>query len=294
MGSMPSISFAKGAPVTRYSAIALVLLVVGTVNAAERKLERTFTVSPGGSLVVDADSASVQVTGRDAKQVTVYMIANGPENDLANMKLEAAQNDDGVTVTMRRQEKRGWFNWGSWNSDARIVVTVPKQYLVNVRTGGGSVELSDTTGAAKLQTSGGDITARNVTGNLDARTSGGLIRADRIRGDVEADTSGGDVRLMDIDGKIDGNTSGGDVRVRLTGLNRGISARTSGGDVEVIVPRATSGNFSATTSGGGVDLQIPISTTELKDGRAKGSLNGGGPPIDAHTSGGNISLRAAD
>ena len=84
------------------------------------------------------------------------------------------------------------------------------------------------------------------------------------------------------------------MRCSLVGLNRGISATSSGGDIEVIVPRATAANFSATTSGGGVNLEIPISTTEIKDGRAKGSLNGGGPPIEAHTSGGDISLRAAD
>ncbi len=279
---------------TRYSAIALVLLAAGTANAAEKTLERTFTVSPGGSLIVDADSASVHVSGSDTNLVTVHMIAHGPEKELANMRLEAAQKDDGVTVTMRRQEKISWFSWGSWNSDGRIEVTVPKWYQISVRTGGGSVELADTAGSAKLQTSGGDIAARNVTGNVNARTSGGDILADKIRGDVDADTSGGDVRLLNVDGKIRGNTSGGSVRCSLAGLNRGISATSSGGDIEVIVPRATTGNFNATTSGGGVTLEIPISTTELKDGRAKGSLNGGGPPIEAHTSGGNISLRAAE
>ena len=164
---------------TRYSAIALVLLAAGTANAAERKLDRTFTVSPGGSLIVDADSASVHVSGGDTNQVIVHMVAQGQEKELAEMRLEAAQKDDGVTVTMRRQEKRGWFNWGSWNSDGRIEVTVPKRYQVNVRTGGGSVELADTAGSAKLQTSGGDIAARNVTGNVNARTSGGGILAEK-------------------------------------------------------------------------------------------------------------------
>lgn len=279
---------------TRYSAIALVLFAAGTANAAEKTLDRTFTVSAGGSLIVDSDSASVYVSGRDTNQVTVRIVAHGTENELASMRLEAAQKDDGVTVTMRRQEKKGWFNWGSWNSGGRIEVTVPKRYQVSVRTGGGNVELADITGTAKLQTSGGDIAARNVVGNVNARTSGGGILADKIRGDVDADTSGGDVRLLNVDGKIRGNTSGGSVRCSLVGPNRGISATSSGGDIEVIVPRATAGNFNATTSGGGVTLEIPITTTEMKDGRAKGALNGGGPPIEARTSGGNISLRAAD
>jgi DUF4097 and DUF4098 domain-containing protein YvlB len=294
MGSNLSCGCPKGAPVTRYSAIALILLAAGTAHAAEKKLDRTFSVSPGGSLVVDADSASVNVSGGNTNQVIVHMVANGPEKDLAEISLDAAQKDDGVTVTMRRPEKRGWFNWGSWNSDGHIEVTVPRNYQISVRTGGGSIEIADTGGTAKLHTSGGDISARNVTGNVNARTSGGGIEADKIRGDIDANTSGGDVRLMNIDGKIRGNTSGGSVRCSLVGLNRGISATSSGGDIEVIVPRATAGNFNASTSGGGVTLEIPISTTEMKDGRAKGTLNGGGPQIEARTSGGNISLRAAD
>lgn len=279
---------------TRYFAIALVFLATGATNAADKAFDRTFTVSPGGTLVVVADSASVRVSGGDTRQVIVHMIARGSETELAEMNLSAAQTDGGVTVTMRRHEKRRWFNWGSWNSEAQIEVTVPRQYHVDVRTAGGNVELADTAGSAKLQTSGGDITARNVTGKLNARTSGGGILAEKIHGDVDADTSGGDVRLLDVDGKIAGNTSGGNVRCKLAGLNRGISATTSGGDVEVIVPRATSGNFNATTSGGEVTLDIPVSTTELKEGRARGTLNGGGLPIEAHTSGGDISLRAAD
>lgn len=279
---------------TRYSATALVLLAIGTASAAEKTLDKTFTVSPGGSLMVDADSASVRVSAGDTDKVTVRMSAHGSDEDLAKMKFEAVQQADGVTVTMRRQETTRWFHWGSWNGESRIEITVPKQFQTSVRTGGGEVTLAGTTGSARLQTSGGDITAKNVTGNVEARTSGGGIVVDTIRGDVNADTSGGDVRLLKIDGKIRGNTSGGSVRVSLVGANRGISATTSGGDIELILPRATAGNVNATTSGGGITLDIPVTTTDMKDSRVRGTINGGGQPIDAHTSGGSISLRASD
>jgi hypothetical protein len=136
----------KGAPVTRYSAIALVLIAASSANAAEKVLDKTFTVSPGGTLVVDADSASVRVSGNDTNAVVVHMSARGSEDDLATTRLDAVQKDGGVTVTMRRDEKRHWFSWRSWNSDERIEVTVPRHYEISVRTGGGSVDLADTTG----------------------------------------------------------------------------------------------------------------------------------------------------
>jgi DUF4097 and DUF4098 domain-containing protein YvlB len=279
--------------VNRHFALALVFLAAGSASAAERKLDKTFTVAPGGSLVVEADSASVRVSGTDTSQVVVHMLAEASEKDLADIKLEAVQTGDGVKVTLRRGDKgSSWFNWRSWTGEQRIEVTVPRRYTVNVRTGGGEIELKDTAGTATLKTSGGDITARNLTGTVQLRTSGGAINADSIRGDVDADTSGGDVRLLRIDGKIKADTSGGNVRVGLVGANREISATTSGGDIEVIVPRGTSGNVEASTSGGHIESNLPMSTSVQKEGRLEGSMNGGGPQIYAHTSGGSISLRA--
>jgi len=279
---------------TRYLAFALLLIAASPAHAAEKRLDRTFAVSPGGKLVVDADSASVRVSGSDTNQVTVRMNARGTEDDLADTKFEAVQNADGVTVTMRRQRNGGWFNWGPWYGEKHVEVTVPRRYGVNIRTGGGSVELRDTTGPATLRTSGGDVTAKNVNGNVELRTSGGGILADTIRGDIDADTSGGDVRLLQVDGKIRGNTSGGNVRCSLVGTNRGISATTSGGDIELTLPRSVAGNLEVVTSGGDISSDLPVTATVLKDHHLRGTLNGGGPLVEARTSGGGIKLRTAN
>jgi DUF4097 and DUF4098 domain-containing protein YvlB len=284
----------QGAPMSRYSAIALVLLATSSADAAEKTVQRTFTVSPGGSLIVDADSASVHVSGGDTNQVAVRMSANGSEEDLATATLDAYQKGDAVTVVMRRRKSAGWFSWGSWNGGGYIDITVPPHYGINVHTAGGSIELTDSIGSAKLQTSGGDIVAKKVNGNVEAHTSGGGILADTIHGDVDADTSGGDIRLLNIDGKIRGETSGGNVNCSLVGANRGISATTSGGSIQLTLPRGTTANVEATTSGGDITSEIPVASKEWKDGQVKGSINGGGQPIYVHTSGGGISLRAAD
>ncbi len=278
---------------TRYLAIAFALLVACSADAAERKFERTFSVSPGGVLTVDSDSASVRVSGGDTNQVTVRMSANGSDEDLDDAMLEAVQTDGGVTVTLRLR-KNNWFDWRSWNRDASIEVTVPRRYGIDVHTSGGSVELADTTGTATLRSSGGSVVAKNVNGKVEARTSGGGIHAENIRGDVDAATSGGSVRLLNIDGRIRGKTSGGSVECSLAGVNRGISATTSGGGIRVTVPRATTGDLDATTSGGSIHSDLPVATTSQQSGQLKGTINGGGQPIEAHTSGGSISLRAAN
>jgi len=279
----------------RFSAVAavvsLALSAAGGADAAEKKVDRTFNVSPGGTLIVDADSASVRVTGSSGNQVVVHMLASASEDDLDGMKLEATQSGNEVNVVMRRG-KMGWFR--SWSGDQKIEVSVPQRFEVKVKTGGGDVELANTTGSASLNTSGGDIVARNVTGNVESNTSGGSITMDTIRGEVDADTSGGDVHLVRVDGKMRGNTSGGNVEVDLVGANRGIVASTSGGSIRLTLPRGTNANLEATTSGGGFTSDLPVSTTQFREGHVKGTLNGGGPSIDANTSGGDISVRAAN
>jgi hypothetical protein len=272
--------------------VSLALLAAGGAHAAERAVDRTFTVSPGGTLIVDADSASVQVTSADTNRVSVRMIARGSEDQLAAAKLDASQSGNDVSITMRQRGVESWFS-RSW-TDGEIRVTVPKHFGIRVKTGGGDVEVTNTTGATSVKTSGGDIVVKSVNGNVDAQTSGGGILAEAIRGDVDADTSGGDIRLLKIDGKIRGNTSGGDVHCSLVGANRGIIATTSGGSIQVTLPRATTANFEATTSGGEFTSELPILTTAMREGHARGTINGGGEPIDARTSGGDISLRAAN
>jgi len=271
--------------------ISLALCAAGGAHAAEKKVDRAFNVSPGGTLMVDADSASVRVTGSTGSQVVVHMLASASEDELAGMKLEAAQSGNVVNVTMRRG-KTGWFR--SWNGNQEIEVSVPQRFEIKVKTGGGDVELANTTGNASLNTSGGDIVAKNVTGNVESNTSGGSITMDTIRGEVDADTSGGDVHLVRVDGKMRGNTSGGNVEVDLVGANRGIVASTSGGSIRLTLPRGTNANLEATTSGGGFTSDLPVSTTQFREGHVKGTLNGGGPAIDATTSGGDISVRAAN
>ncbi len=279
---------------TRYLAIALILLATGCAGAAEKKLDRTFTVSPNASLTVDADGASVHVSGNDTNQVTVHLVARGSEEALANVTLDATQSGDEVTVVMRR-DKGSWGNWfnRSWNGDGNIVITVPRRIATSVHTGGGSVDLKDTTGAASLHTSGGDIVTKNLEGNLEARTSGGGITSDTIRGDIDASTSGGDVRLLSVDGRISARTSGGSVECSLVGANRGITLSTSGGSIRLTLPRATTGDVEAKTSGGSITTELPVATTEVKEGHLEGSLNGGGQRIELHTSGGSISMHAA-
>ncbi len=321
------------------------LLAPLIVHAEERRLDKTFTVSPGGKVTVDVDGGDVVVNGGSSNQVVVQIVLKGSRDALEKITLSAEQQGNDVAVKAKR-EWTGWFN--GFNQQTTVTVTVPKKYGTDLRTSGGNIVVKDVEGDAvgktsggdirvgavqgtvRMSTSGGSIEVENVTGQTDVRTSGGDIRAKVVTGDLRAETSGGSIRIEQvagaakartssgdvvardvrgpadlqtsggsidadaIDGSIRAVTSGGDVKVDLVGANRGIVATTNGGSVTVRVPRNVTASVDASTSGGSVSTDLPVTTTEVRERRLAGTINGGGASIQARSSGGDVRLRARD
>ena len=290
------------------------LLAIAFVSAAsaasaqEKNLDRTFNVTPGGLLTVDADGADISVTSGNANTVAVRIQARGSQRELDELNLSAEASSDGVRVEARRPSRRDGSRWGSWRVETHIDVTVPRNYRIDARTSGGEVRVEDITGTTRVRTSGGNLFARNLKGEFEGQTSGGEVRLEsieggvnahtsggnvyvsKIKGDVDASTSGGDVRVVGVDGKIHADTSGGNVRCELSGSNRGISATTSGGSIWLILPKDIRGTLEAHSSGGHIDSDFPISTTRWSNHQLNGQINGGGEQIYVRTSGGGITL----
>jgi DUF4097 and DUF4098 domain-containing protein YvlB len=306
------VAFVRSAPylpmLQALLAIALALAAT-SVLAAEKTLDRTFDVSAGGLLTVDADGANISVAGGDGNKVAVHISARGTDKDLEDLNLSAEASSDGIRVEAKRPNRHGgWFNWGNSRLEARIEVRVPRSYRVEARTSGGDVQLEEVSGPSSMRTSGGNITARDVKGAFEGHTSGGNVHIEsmegpvnvhtsggnvsvmKIKGDVEANTSGGDVRVAGVDGKINAGTSGGSVRCELTGPNRGITATTSGGSVWLTLPKDITGTLDAASSGGHIDSDFPISTTRWSEHRLNGQINGGGNEIYVRSAGGSITL----
>ena len=278
--------------------LCLSLLSAGA-HAAEKRVDRTFDVKPGGVLVVDADGSNITVRGTDANQVAVHILAIGSQDTIDRMTLSAEASEDGVSV-IAKQRRDSWMSW-LWSSgvrDSKVTVSVPKRYRVKLKTSGGDIDVAQLQGNVDGSTSGGDVRVADVTGDVRMHTSGGDIRAEKIHGETELQTSGGKVRALEIDGRVRVASSGGNVEAEIVGANRGIDASTSGGNVVLRVPRNITGNLNAHTSGGSVTSDLPVATTvnsgDSGTKRLQGSINGGGEEIKARTSGGNIQVRARD
>jgi DUF4097 and DUF4098 domain-containing protein YvlB len=137
--------------------------------------------------------------------------------------------------------------------------------------------------------------AEKVTGNVKMETSGGDVIVSNASGSVSAETSGGNIRLSDISGNVHAETSGGNVSIKVRGPNQGIHAETSGGNIEIMIAKNAGAALDAGTSGGEVICDLPVTVSgRMRDSSIKGTVNGGGSLIYAHTSGGNVRIRGLD
>lgn len=293
--------------------------------ASGEPLHRSFSVSPGGTLTVDADVGDIQVRSGSGNAVTVDVTQSSRSSRFMDVTADQQGND--VIVRGKFEGSRMW-NW-NFNGDAKFTITVPASYNVDLSTSGGDIKVNDLGGQAHAKTSGGGIALGNISGAVVAKTSGGDVSLDSSRGNAELYTSGGGIRIGDVTGNIEAKTSGGSIEVRRAGgdlyarssgggisiddANGTVDVQTSGGSIRARLsrqPRAdsklsTSGggitlvmapnvsvDLDAHTSGGDVDTEVPVTLLgRQSESRIEGKVNGGGPKLVLRSSGGDIRIR---
>jgi hypothetical protein len=168
---------------------------------------------------------------------------------------------------------------------------------VNGTTSGGGISVAGATGKTVVHTSGGGIWISDTTGDVDASTSGGSISIDSVSGRVKVHTSGGWINAHEISGPIDASTSGGSVTASLLGQPRQeCRFYTSGGSITVSLAKDAHVNLDASTSGGSVSTDFPVILNDNDNwhrSELRAPLNGGGPLLYLHTSGGSINVKSA-
>jgi len=251
----------------------------------------------------------VEFTGTSSGEVSIVADIRGSQREVDGFDISAWQSNGGVDVKGKTRRSH-WFSWFSNDLQVHYTIQLPHEYGVKVTTSGGDIRVRSLKGKVRGETSGGDLLLSDVEGEVGLETSGGNVRADNLRGDVHMETSGGDIqigpvagsvdvstsggniRINDADGKIKAETSGGDVIVSVRNENKGISLETSGGDIDILVPAGIAASLDASTTGGEVRCDLPVTMSgRFEESRIRGTINGGGNPIHAHTSGGDVRIK---
>ncbi len=249
--------------------MSLGLLATHASLANEKDITERFSVNSGGTLTLESDSGSIKIRSHN-EQVVEVNVENPSESRgfVVNFK----QSGDDVSV-IGESEQRNW--WGWWGSSNRIkyVVYVPQNYNLKLKTGGGSIDISD------------------LEGDIVARTSGGSIKLGKITGDVKVRTSGGSIKVDEVAGLIDASTSGGSVRATLTQQpTQDSRLTTSGGSVTAYLAKGIAVDVVAKTSGGSVSSEFKVNGY-LSKRKIEGEINGGGPELYLRTSGGSVRIK---
>jgi len=302
--------------------VGVTFLFFGSALLAAQKdsISHSFAVHSGGELVIESDRGSIEVkTGDENKiDVMVYLEVKTGDRDraqeiLKDFDVTFDQDGDDVYIKAKYKGDKGWKFWNRSDSrlQARFVVSVPKEFNVDLTTAGGSIYVGDLSGKARAASSGGSLTFEHnqgpvhgttsggsiilgkCSGSVDVNTSGGSISIGQVEGDVVAHTSGGSVSVEEVMGSIDASTSGGSINAHITRQPKGdCKLSTSGGNVIVYLEKSIKVDLDAQTSAGKVTTDFPVT---IKGGWSHSSLtaslNGGGPELYLRTSGGNIELR---
>jgi Putative adhesin len=279
----------------RSALIILVCALAASASlAAEKTYDQRFNAPAGGRLRLDTHIGSVAVVGGDAREVVVHVEMMGSDDFLSHLHVSAVQDSAGVTVTGRAAHGN-WFNWfGFEQHRVRFTIEVPRDYPVDIRTSGGSLDIRHLRASVSGETAGGSIQIRDVVGSIDTHTSGGSIRVADSTGDLDVHTFGGSIHLEGIDGAVTAATSGGSVNAEMR-RNQGVSLVTSGGSITLHIPAGVHASVDAHTSGGRVESEIPLSSTEVAaHDELRGAINGGGKPIFLSASGGSIRIDRLD
>ena len=276
------------------------LLMALPVSSKTQDISRNFSVKPGGTLVLESDEGSIEVETWDQSQVEIKVRKmSRKQARLDDFTLNFEQDGDNVLVEGR----------SDWNARVSVEfrIKVPRQYNLDLKTGGGSIEVGDIRGEVKVDTSGGSIQIGNVSGgDVDAETSGGSITVGDVTGNLKVDTSGGSIHLGKIQGRSSIETSGGSITLEQGGDD--VDADTSGGSITI---GPVKGNVKVDTSGGSIkiamaqgDVKAETSGGSIKVEGAKGKVNvdssggslfvgGSGGPVKADTAGGSIKILQA-
>ena len=277
------------------------LLLAGTALAdagVENHIERSFQVTPGGRLTIDADRGTIEVRTADRDRVDVKIerkVKRGKkwsvEEVLEDLPITFDHDDSGVTIRAKYGEKSAWRrNRERSRLQVKFLITVPQRYNVDLKTQGGGISVEDLEGEVRSQTLGGNLRIGRIKGSVWGKTAGGSIEVEGTEGDADLKTSGGGIRIGSVAGKVEAKTAGGSIRIdRAMGS---VNANTSGGSITV---EEVMGNINAKTLGGSVKAYI----SRQPEGDCSLETAGGNVTaylvediaidVDARTSGGGVS-----
>jgi hypothetical protein len=230
---------------------------------ANEEWTRTYPLGAGGEVRISNTNGKVEIEGVDGSTVEVRAekIARAATDEGARQLLPHITITEDVKpdrVSLETGRISGLMIGARFEVDYHV--KAPKTALVTART------------------TNGQVTLNGLTGKVVARTTNGGVRATDLRGPVDASSTNGAVS----------------VDLASVGSDR-IALSTTNGGVTLNLPETARADVVATWTNGGMSVNgLNLDVSERSRLRFEGKLNGGGTPIELHTTNGGIRLRARE
>jgi DUF4097 and DUF4098 domain-containing protein YvlB len=258
--------------------IALAILVLGlaaVLPASADEWSKTYNLSGKPNLRIETSDANIRVSTWDQNTIEAKVITTRYKIGEGGIRVDEHQDGDSVEIEVRYPHRNFTVEWGQHKVD--IVIQMPREGKVKLRTGDGKIEIGGLKGEMDLHSGDGSENLEGVDGKLHASTGDGHITAHGRFEELELKTGDGQVEVRAASG---------------SSLATGWRLETGDGNVSLEVPGDLAADVDLHTSDGHIDLDLPVTTAgQIRENEVRGKVNGGGSLLTIRTGDGSIHLR---
>jgi hypothetical protein len=259
----------------RLTLCVLAVCFVAVLPAYADEWSKTYSLSGRPQLRIETSDANIRVTTWDQNNIEAKVITSHYKIGEGGIRVEEHQTGDSVEIDVRYPHHNFNIEWGPHKVD--IIIQMPREGRVNLRTGDGKIDIAGLKGEMDLHTGDGSENLEAVDGKLHASTGDGHITAHGRFDELELKTGDGHVEVRAASG---------------SSLAAGWRLETGDGNVSLEVPAELAADVDLHTSDGHIDLDMPITTEgKIRQNEVRGKLNGGGSLLTIRTGDGSIHLR---
>jgi hypothetical protein len=256
--------------------------------------QRSFSMSAGGTLVVENRKGTIHITGSDTNQVVVNVrkiFDGGSDRDRQEWMAATKVNFDSVPDHLNVSvDYPDWNCVFCVNVDDEVDLTIAVPHAINVELDGNRP----------------DMEIASIEGNIRISSNRSRIAIRSTDGAIRIETNRGDVKLSDvaIKGRLEVTSNRAEAVIEAKSIAGDADLETERGSIVVRMPSTVGMNldyqggrrasfhcdFPVTTNQNGAELNDVSGRVGREGARISGALNQGGPRMILRTERGSISL----
>jgi hypothetical protein len=270
--------------------------VFASTRAGAEDWQKSYPIAGKASLYMSTGDASVELHGC-ADCHAVKIVLDWKDRKPSDFVLLESQAGDHVSFELKEKSHIGiHISIGNFH-EPHLTVETPAALDLDAKTSDGAVRVAGVQGDLQLHTSDGAVDVSDVEGRLHLAASDGAITIHNVAGTLDSRSSDGRATIDGRFTELHVHTSDGNLDLTVgQGSKLAAASRieSSDGKVTVRLPRALDADLDVHTGDGKINCDLPLKMDGFSTGGSghhlRGHLNGGGVPLEIHTSDGSVTI----